>query len=247
MSKSLIFAFIMCIFLAISVTAKPFIKAKDLTEEDFMDGTVMDAESNVNGVWFIKFYAPWWGHCKKLAPVWDELAQEVYTQTNLSDVGVDIQVGKIDCTTFRDVWDRVEVSGYPTLYVLDSSGAYQFQNRRTLENLLAFLSNQNYLTYGQKSKIERDADIPKSSLGKIYKEITKGLEFIFESLGLSFIPHFGQLAIAGFICSLPFLLIIYAICYPDEEYEKYKAMYEEQKKKEMEGKSNTKDEKEKKE
>mmetsp|Transcript_10708 Transcript_10708/g.10587 ORF Transcript_10708/g.10587 Transcript_10708/m.10587 type:complete len:92 (+) Transcript_10708:21-296(+) len=82
------------VLVALFGAAYGFHNSTVLTEEDFMDGTVMDANGTVNGVWFIKFYAPWCGHCKRLKPTWEELANEAY--------GTGVNIGSLDCTENRN-------------------------------------------------------------------------------------------------------------------------------------------------
>ncbi|KZC12816.1 PREDICTED: protein disulfide-isomerase A3 [Dufourea novaeangliae] len=55
----------------------------------------------------IEFYAPWCGHCKKLAPVFDELGEKLANE--------DVEIVKFDATT-NDVPSPYEVRGFPTLY-----------------------------------------------------------------------------------------------------------------------------------
>ncbi|KAJ8940157.1 hypothetical protein NQ314_010828 [Rhamnusium bicolor] len=55
----------------------------------------------------IEFYAPWCGHCKKLAPAYDELAEKLKNE--------DIAIVKMDATA-NDVPPTFDVRGFPTLY-----------------------------------------------------------------------------------------------------------------------------------
>ena len=94
--------------------------------------------------WFIKFFAPWCGHCKRLAPTWHQFSVEYTDQIN---------VGHVDCTTDsgKTLCQEYNVNGYPTLYFFpadqENSGKYyEYQGARSLDNLKRFALDGEYLT-----------------------------------------------------------------------------------------------------
>jgi len=85
---------------------------------------------------FVKYYAPWCGHCKKLAPIWDELGAAYKDNANLV-------IAKFDATANEA--EGVEVRGYPTLifYPKDNKAGVNFDGDRTLEPLKKWLEENS--------------------------------------------------------------------------------------------------------
>mmetsp|Transcript_92923 Transcript_92923/g.248657 ORF Transcript_92923/g.248657 Transcript_92923/m.248657 type:complete len:133 (-) Transcript_92923:58-456(-) len=66
---------------------------------------------------FVKFFAPWCGHCKRMKPDWDKLG-DAYSGHN------SVVIGDVDCTQHKDLCSQFDVKGYPTLkYFTKSTGA----------------------------------------------------------------------------------------------------------------------------
>jgi protein disulfide-isomerase-like protein len=63
--------------------------------------------------WFVKFYAPWCGHCKHLAPVWADLYDTHKDSLNVAKVDCTSDQGKALCSEY-------EIRGYPTLLYFPS-------------------------------------------------------------------------------------------------------------------------------
>jgi len=107
-----------------------------LTTADFYEQVVDESGQKVKAdvPTLIKFFAPWCGHCKKLAPTWKQLHNEYKDKAN---------VVKVDCTDkegSKDLCATFGVSGYPTLVLLNGTMGYSYKSGpRTLDGLKAFI------------------------------------------------------------------------------------------------------------
>lgn len=113
--------------LEVDKAPEPTVGLTELNEDNF--------EKYVSsGKHFIKFYAPWCGHCQKLAPVWEQLALSLEFENEIS-------ISKIDCTLYRSICNQFDVKGYPTLLWLDDGKKVdKYQGQRTHEDLKAYVN-----------------------------------------------------------------------------------------------------------
>lgn len=97
----------------------------DLTFEDFDD---IIKEHPV----FIKFYSPSCPHCRKIAPVWEEVSKKApsYPQYFL--------VADVDCTAESTLCDRVGVRNVPTLIYFNEGRMYKYMGPREYNDIMKF-------------------------------------------------------------------------------------------------------------
>lgn len=81
---------------------------------------------------FLKFFAPWCGHCKAMKPAWDSLMSEFADSTT-------VLVADVDCIgSGKPLCDEMGVQGFPTVKFGDPSNLEAYKGARDLESLKAF-------------------------------------------------------------------------------------------------------------
>jgi protein disulfide-isomerase A1 len=88
----------------------------------------------------LEFYAPWCGHCQKLAPIYEELGQ--FFKDAKKD---NIVIAKIDATA-NSYPESISIRGFPTILLFpaaDKQNPVTYEGDRTLEALKSFLNKQD--------------------------------------------------------------------------------------------------------
>merc|ERR1712072_682776 len=128
---------------------------------------------------FIKFLAPWRGHCKAMKPAWDQLMEEFKD----SKTAV---IADVDCTVHQDLCGKHGVQGYPTIKYGDPNNMEDYQGGRSLEDMQAFAKENLGPTCGptnldlcdadQKKKVEEAMSLDGAALDAKIAEGEKAIE-----------------------------------------------------------------------
>jgi len=111
---------------------KPVSAVTILSPENF-ESIVLDETKDV----FVEFYAPWCGHCKRLAPIWDKLAHVYRTEPG-------VVVASVDADQYKDLGSKYDVSGFPTLIYFSKSNkeGERYNGGREIPDLIAHINKE---------------------------------------------------------------------------------------------------------
>lgn len=91
------------------------------------------------GAWLIEFYSPYCPHCKKFAPIWQEVTEAYADLENTHD----FHMARVNCIASGDLCNAQTINGYPQI-MLYSNGLIvdEYDGDRDFDSLAAYVSDE---------------------------------------------------------------------------------------------------------
>ncbi|CAM9918859.1 unnamed protein product [Ascophyllum nodosum] len=109
-----------------------------IPEEDgvlVLDASNFDDAVAQNPTLLVEFYAPWCGHCKKLAPAYAKAAGTL-AKDNL-------KIAKVDADAHKELGKKYGVSGFPTLKLVKEGKVSDYTGGRTADDIVAYVKKKS--------------------------------------------------------------------------------------------------------
>ncbi|KAJ1675162.1 hypothetical protein EV182_001804 [Spiromyces aspiralis] len=127
------------------------VAAKDDSSLVILDDTNFDKIIDGSKPAFVKFYAPWCGHCKAMAEDYSALANAYAYAKD------DVIIAKLDADEYRSLGKRFDIKGFPTLKWFpkgETKDPEDYTGGRSIEALTGFVKEKTgNLTYEKFDKV----------------------------------------------------------------------------------------------
>jgi protein disulfide-isomerase A6 len=122
---------------ALAVASTSASAVVDLTPSNF-DSLVLKSGKPA----LVEFFAPWCGHCKTLAPIYDELAGSFEFAKDK------VTIAKVDADNHKSLGQKYGIKGFPTIKYFDGSGKSEpedYKKGRDIDSLTDFITEKTGL------------------------------------------------------------------------------------------------------
>ncbi|VEU23205.1 DEKNAAC104339 [Brettanomyces naardenensis] len=141
------------------------------------DTNFEDVVLKSNKTTFVKFYASWCGHCKKMAPAWEALEHSYASRDNLQFV-------EIDGDKFNKYSKKYNIQGFPTLKLFkseDVSDPIDYSGARDVDSMVNFVSESTGIQPDKLLKASRVVNLDDGSFERLVTKKGKSAFIFFTS------------------------------------------------------------------
>lgn len=110
---------------------------------------------------FVKFFAPWCGHCKSMAESYAALARKY------NESGKEVVIAEVDCTVHKDACAKFKVQGFPTLKFFFHGEAVDYSGAREANDIEAWVEKKIVYKLEEITSEDKLVEVSKSKLAVV--------------------------------------------------------------------------------